>query len=148
MKINIDEILERASEFCLKNKFRLTPPRYEILKIIVKANKPVGAYDILELLKNITVEKPNPPTVYRAIDFWWEHGFIHRIESLNAFVACKRCHNHKNTQFLICDTCRTVKELENNIHEQNNAVFPKFKTTHTLTEIHGTCANCQDNGVR
>ena len=29
-----------------------------------------------------------PPTVYRALDFLLEHGFIHKLASINAFVGC------------------------------------------------------------
>src|SRR3546814_9809262 len=54
-----------------------------------------------------------PPTVYRALDFLLANGFIHKLESVNAFVAC---HHPSTAQhsvpFLICDRCHSATELE------------------------------------
>ena len=53
---------------------------------------------------------PKPPTIYRAIDFWHSHNFIHRIESQNAYFICIENHLHKGSQFMICDECGKVIE--------------------------------------
>ncbi|MGB4058039.1 MAG: hypothetical protein WBK77_08155 [Alphaproteobacteria bacterium] len=66
--------------------------------------KPLGAYEIPERLGK-KIKNPKPPTVYRAIEFWAEHGFIHRVESLNAYVACEAGHQHKSAQFMVCNDC-------------------------------------------
>jgi len=93
-------LLKKAEQFCEDNTHRLTQPRREVLKIISSSKKPIGAYDILKKLGK-TLKDPKPPTAYRAIDFWQEHGFIHRIESLNAFVSCLAGHNHEGSQFMV-----------------------------------------------
>lgn len=137
-------ILEQAEQYCTEHKYRLTEPRSKVLQIILESDKPLGAYEILERLGQ-SIKNPKPPTAYRAIDFWAEHSFIHKLESLNAYVACGAGHRHKGAQFMICDACGNVLEM----HLCN---LPQaFKTPMTQKnfipsrwnlEIHGTCEKC------
>lgn len=137
-------IIEKASAYCEKNKHRLTEPRVQVLNIIASSSKPVGAYEVLEKLSE-TIKNPKPPTVYRAIEFWQEHHFLHRIESLNAYVACDAGHQHKGSQFMICDDCGVViethlcdlpKPLKDRTKEKT------FVPSRWNFEIHGTCGEC------
>ncbi|MEM9469142.1 MAG: Fur family transcriptional regulator [Pseudomonadota bacterium] len=139
------KIIKKAKEYCETNKHRLTEPRLTVLKIISSNKKPLGAYEILKELGK-TIKDPKPPTAYRAIDFWSEHGFIHRIESLNAYVACGEDHNHSGSQFMVCNDCGNVeeiplchlpKDLEQKI-ESNG-----FKVSRWNTEVNGQCGDCQ-----
>ena len=138
-------LIEQAKSYCLQRKERLTLPRLEVLKIIAQNSKPIGAYEILAKLGEI-IASPKPPTAYRAIDFWQQHEFIHRIESLNAYVVCHADHHHKGSQFMICDacgiviethTCRLPSPFKDKV-EQNG-----FTPTSWNLEIHGLCALCQ-----
>ena len=55
--------------------------------------------------------RPAPITVYRALEFLRENGFVHRIESRNAFVACVHTHAAGDpVVLLICERCGTVGE--------------------------------------
>ena len=138
------KILKKFYEYCEENKFRLTAPRAEVLKIIIASKKPLGAYEILDKLKKV-FKNPKPPTVYRSIEFLQDKNFIHRIESLNAYVACHIDHLHKDSQFMICDDCGIVIET-------HQCEIPKFlkdsaeKNTFTPSrwnfEVHGICAKC------
>ncbi|MGB1077454.1 MAG: Fur family transcriptional regulator [Bdellovibrionales bacterium] len=138
-------LLKEATKYCETNKHRLTAPRLEVLKIISSSKKPIGAYDVLEKLGK-KIDNPKPPTAYRAIEFWQDHGFIHRIESLNAFVTCHAGHNHEGSQFMVCDDCGQVEEvhlchlpdaLENKVKSNG------FKMARWSAEIHGQCHLCQ-----
>ena len=99
----------------------------------------MGAYDILEKL-GAYIDNPKPPTAYRAIDFWKDHGFVHKIESLNAYMACCEDHMHGDAHFLICDDCHSVEEIHN--HQKNENLPKGFVAKKTLTETHGTCQEC------
>ena len=79
--------LDYAARLCANQGGRMTPQRRDVLGLILRADTPVGAYDLLEQLKHAS-GRPAPPTVYRALDFLLEHGLIHRIERLSAFVPC------------------------------------------------------------
>ena len=135
---------EKIVEICKKNKWRLTVPRLEVLKIISLSEKPIKAYDILKKLAN-KIKSPKPPTAYRAIEFWKKHNFIHRIESLNAYSACRQEHTHTGTQFLICDDCGKV--IESNLYDmpkilKKNTQKNTFKPLRWNLEINGICNQC------
>ena len=140
----LKRIQKKAWDFCLKNKHRYTKPRENVLKIIAMSNKPLKAYDILKRLALIT-KNPKPPTAYRAIEFWEKHNFIHRIESLSAYVACDSDHLHNNCQFMICDDCGNVIEThqcEIPQYIKDYAIKKTFKPSRWNFEIHGVCAEC------
>ncbi|HLS06094.1 MAG TPA: transcriptional repressor, partial [Wenzhouxiangella sp.] len=75
-------IIGEVEQRCKTQGLRLTPTRRRVLELIVEADGPVKAYDLLDQLK---ADQPNaaPPTVYRALDFLLENNFIHRLESLS-----------------------------------------------------------------
>lgn len=138
------ELLRKAEEYCAQHKLRFTDPRREVLRIIAAAKKPLGAYDVLELLGK-SIDNPKPPTAYRAIEFWQEQGFVHRIESLNAYVSCEAGHRHSGSQFLICDSCGSVTETHictlpeafQKLVSENSFEAGKWNL-----EIHGQCSHC------
>jgi Fur family zinc uptake transcriptional regulator len=137
-------ILNEVRQFCEKNSLRMTPPRERVLQIVAEAEKPLGAYDILQRL-GAYLDNPKPPTAYRAIEFWQSHGFIHRIESLNAYVTCHAGHRHEGSQYMICDGCGDVKEMHLcTMPEafQEKAQEGGFRVQRWNTELHGTCAAC------
>lgn len=137
-------VLQHAEAYCLTHKHRLTEPRLAVLKIILSNSKPLGAYEILEKLGQ-TIKNPKPPTVYRAIEFWKEHGFIHRIDSLNAYTACEAGHLHKGSQFMICDDCGDVIEIHLCHLPQPFKESLEKKSFVPLgwnLEVHGLCAAC------
>ncbi|MFN3233879.1 MAG: Fur family transcriptional regulator [Gammaproteobacteria bacterium] len=140
-KVNL---VNRAKNFCEMKKYRFTIPRERVLTALAKRNKPMGAYQIIETLST-DKEKINPPTVYRAIEFWIKHGFIHRIESMNAYIACCGFHKHENFCMFICNNCNMVTELTmdkfpSGITEQ---ILNKGMTImSSFTEIYGKCCQC------
>ena len=66
---------------------RLTEIRSQVLELIADSRKPVKAYDLLDRLKDAR-SNAAPPTVYRALDFLLDNGFIHKLQSINAYVSC------------------------------------------------------------
>src|SRR5690606_14456498 len=83
--------LAHATALCDRRGSRLTELRRLVLGLILDADAPTGAYDLLERLRAHRGAAA-PPTVYRALDFLLEQGFIHRIERLSAFVGCIEAH--------------------------------------------------------
>ncbi len=140
-----EPFIHQAECFCEQHKLRLTPPRRAVLHIIAASPQPIGAYQILEKLRHI-LPHPKPPTVYRAISFWQQHGFIHRVESLNAYIACHADHRHQGGQFMICDDCGVVIETHVCSLPQplaESAAKHMFRPTSWHVEIHGICHSCQ-----
>ena len=84
-----------------------------VLSIIEKAKGPLKAYSILYNVQKRGIKAPLQ--VYRALEKLIEIGKIHKIESKNAFIACKNsdCEISKATAFSICNNCEHVKEIKN-----------------------------------
>ena len=137
-------LMEKAVEYCERHKYRLTEPRKQVLKIFTSSKNPLGAYEVLRKLGR-SIKNPKPPTVYRAIDFWQKHNFIHRIESLNAYAACEAGHLHLGSQFMICDHCGDVNEAHVcDLPQQLKDSIAKctFVPIRWDFEIHGVCSKC------
>jgi Fur family zinc uptake transcriptional regulator len=137
-------LIEHVAAYCATNGIRFTDPRRFVLEIIAASDKPLGAYDILEQLGQ-KIDNPKPPTAYRAIEFLSEHGFIHRIESLNAYVTCHSDHRHQGSQFMVCDDCGDV--IETHICDLPAPLTEKtkesgFHLTRWNIELHGSCGKC------
>lgn len=137
-------LLENYDAYCKAKKIRPSEPRRFVLGIIDTASKPLTAYEILDALGQY-IKNPKPPTVYRALEALSEYGFIHRIESLNAYLACHENHRHNGSQFLICDNCRNVQEIHLcSIPDslQKQALAKDFAVRYWNVELHGLCAAC------
>jgi Fur family zinc uptake transcriptional regulator len=139
-----DAYVHAVEAACAERGLRLTPLRAQVLGLVAAAGKPVKAYDLLDLMKGESGSTA-PPTVYRALDFLLEQGFIHRLASINAFVACHHPQVRHSVPFLICDRCQNAIELEDTrISEllQSQAQGLGFATRAQTLEVHGTCADC------
>lgn len=145
MQRMIEGLLSKAHSHCVNNGHRFTAPRERVLKILLDESKPMGAYDILQRLSK-EMGKHNPPTIYRAIQFWHQEGFIHCIDSLKSYVACVHGKHTGQSKFLICSQCEFVKELDNIVDFTSvtkSAVDLDFEITSCTVEIKGLCASCR-----
>ena len=134
--------LQRLQQYCEDHALRFTPPRRDVLAVFAASDAPMGAYQVLDALSTED-HKPRPPTIYRAIEFLSEHGFIHRIESLNAYVLCCADHRHDAVTFAICDDCGSVSEASDPTPTPDTKRLPKgFIARAQITEIHGSCGKC------
>ncbi|HOV95843.1 MAG TPA: transcriptional repressor [Thermomonas sp.] len=136
--------VERA---CSERGLRLTAIRARVLGLIAAAGQPIKAYDLLDKVRDGEgAGAAAPPTVYRALDFLLANGFIHKLESINAFVAC----HHPNAAqhsvpFLICNRCHAATELEDaGIVATLDAAARAlgFAPQAQTLEVHGLCARC------
>src|SRR5690606_41161260 len=85
-------------------------------------------------------------TVYRALEFLLEHGFIHKLSSINAFVGCHHPGGEQHAvPFLICDRCNLATELEDeqivDALDRRARALGFLPQAQTL-EVHGLCADC------
>ena len=136
--------VERA---CSERGLRLTDIRARVLGLVADAGKPIKAYDLLDKVhEGEGAGAAAPPTVYRALDFLLANGFIHKLESVNAFVACHHPNAAQHSApFLICDGCHKAVELEDEhvvatLDAQARALG--FSPQTQTLEVHGLCAEC------
>ena len=119
-----------------------------IFDIIHKSSEPLKAYTILFNVQKKGIKAP--PQVYRALDKLVEIGKIHKIESKNAFVACRNsdCEISKATAFSICESCEVVDEISDvklskylsNFKYKKGMKFKRFNL-----EFFGLCKKCKKN---
>jgi len=137
--------LEAAALACSQRGSRLTLLRRAVLELILKAEGPVTAYQLLDQLKK-KHKGAAPPTIYRALDFLLDNELIHKVESLSAFIPCIDAGNHSlSVQFLICRRCGTVAELEEStVSEALDRAAAKqgFRPGSTIVEVQGICSAC------
>ncbi len=143
----VEHALERAEQLCASRNQRLTTLRKQVLALVWDSHKPIGAYDILAMMSKNQPRPTAPPTVYRALDFLLEHGLIHKLSSLNAYIGCQCPGQAHDGIFLICQQCRTTRELDiaDRIHSLKDlASHTGFQPQHALVELSGLCPECQN----
>ena len=133
-----------AEARCEAAEQRLTQPRRRVLELLLKAGQPVKAYDLIAGFGDDGAPA-KPPTVYRALEFLERQGFAHRIESLNAYVACRGDADDHAAAFLICDCCGATREIEPVAAREIGAIGEAagYRLTGVTIEAHGLCADCR-----
>lgn len=131
--------LARADELCKEQGLSLTPVRRKVLELLLESDGPVKAYDLLSMLK--PGGNAQPPTVYRALDFLANAGLIHKVEALNAYMACVHSHDDGGAELYICETCGRVQEKH--IHTSPTEGPDAFLISRSVIEHYGACGNCR-----
>lgn len=109
---DIQARLADAEASCSAQGIRLTPIRKQVLELLLRHRKGIKAYQLLDEVKALH-EAAKPPTVYRALDFLLSAGLVHRLDSLNAYVACSaHQHRHHRNLLLVCGNCNAVSEVD------------------------------------
>jgi Fur family transcriptional regulator, zinc uptake regulator len=141
----VDLALTQAEALCTARGERLTPLRRRVLELVWLSHRPVKAYDLLEALSHGR-KRAAPPTVYRALEFLRDAGLVHRLESLNAFIGCARPAQRHSAQFLICEDCGAVAEMDDaNLTTRigANAKRLGFTVRAEKIEVAGHCRDCR-----
>lgn len=140
-----DTHLAEAERICAAAGEALTPLRRKVLTLLLDEQAPAKAYDLLGKLGR--EDRPaKPPTVYRALDFLVRLGLAHKIQSLNAFIACDVGACERSTIFLICDQCGAAEEFDAGhalVDLSEAAEKDGFTIKRTMIEAAGLCAACR-----
>lgn len=125
-----------------------TPVHVRVLAMLDAVARPMTAYQLLDGLRGEGIVAP--PTVYRALNRLIAEGRAHRLESLNAFVACSQPSHSGCAGFAICDGCGQVTEFagEPVVHGLEAwAARHAFRMTRATIEVRGRCAGCGSDGA-
>jgi len=120
---------------------------HNVLNALQTADRPIGAYEIKAALPD--GRDLAPATIYRALDRLVRDGHVHKLASLNAFVACRHPDQHATPAFAICDCCGTVIEFSPCEAMASLAQWcsaSAFEIETTTLELRGTCESCQAKG--
>lgn len=145
----VDSALHQAQQICERSGARLTRLRKQILTLILRSHQPLGAYQLMDLLREHSHrEQVAPPTVYRSLDFLLQQGLIHKVHSLNAYLGCNRPNRCQIAALFICSHCHHTEEAANNAMEQAinlSAAQHRFAVTQPIIEVQGLCSSCKKN---
>ncbi len=126
----------------------LTKNQSLVYDALTGAKGPLSAYTILDRLRGRGFRAPLQ--VYRALDKLVEFGMVHRLESLNAFVACRHpgCDTCETIAFAICEKCGKVAEVaDEELARQLNDLAERtgFTPRKSVVEVRGNCRDCRPN---
>ena len=136
----------QVESVCARQGLHLTPlRRRQVLTILSESSAPSGAYAIIDQLSRLEGKPIAPPTVYRTLDFFLDHGFVYKIESRNAYAPCEHLGHAHHGVLLLCDKCGRSDEIEDMGLDrllQATAARAGFAPHRQMVELVGLCRDC------
>lgn len=124
----------------------LAPNHKLVYEALREAARPMTAYELIDAVRPAGISAP--PTVYRALNRLTGDGLAHRLESLNAYVACTRDHGRLgHVVFTICNDCGTAREVADDEVAADLlrcASEQRFAVRTATLELRGLCESCAD----
>jgi Fur family zinc uptake transcriptional regulator len=137
------QALRDAETICAEASEPLTSARRRVLEILLSAGGPMKAYDIIGAYFG-SGRPVSPTTVYRSLEFLERMGFLHRLESVSAYIACHLDRRGHAAAFLICECCGAAEEFEPDLtSERAEAAAAGFKLERVTIEARGVCRSCR-----
>ena len=149
-KNKLKQLVESSRKKCELKGVRFTQKRADVLAILIAAERPLSAYEILDHYN--AVHSPAMPAMsaYRILDFLMSVDLVHKLESQSKYLPCMHlqcAHQHAPPQFLVCQTCGVAKEIE--VKPSIVAALKEcvanvgFKLANTHLELSCICNACQ-----
>ena len=141
--------LAEAERYCSEKGVRFTAKRKLVLEALLNSDKSLSAYELADYCRAEQGSEMLPMSVYRILDFLASERLVHRIKTTNKFIACSHIscqHDHKAWQFLICQNCDKVEEvdLEKSILNKITDAIQEvgFQVAGRQFELEGVCSDC------
>jgi Fur family zinc uptake transcriptional regulator len=137
--------MTQVQDACVREGLQMTPLRLNILTILGESPAPLGAYAIIEELSRREGKQIAPPTVYRTLEFFLEHGFLHKIESRNAYAPCEHLGHAHQGVLLLCEKCGRSDEIEDSALDRKLRETTEragFAVRRRMIELVGLCREC------
>ncbi|MGE4335177.1 MAG: Fur family transcriptional regulator [Pigmentiphaga sp.] len=110
----VDDALAVAEALCAERGKRFTPIRRKVLELLLRHQRSLKAYELLDEIREVHANA-TPPTVYRALDFLLEEGLVHKVDSLNTFIACGDAAGAPHNLLVVCTGCGAVAEIHDDM---------------------------------
>ena len=150
--VDYEKVMSAAEQKCIQGGIRFTKRRKQVLSVLFEADVALSAYEIAERCNAGSDSNMPAMSVYRILDLFQEQNLIHKLDLANKYVCCAHIscsHEHDNSQFLICGSCRHVEEisLSNDAVQalQNAASAAGFNAISPQLEIKGRCSRCEQS---
>ncbi|SHE93340.1 Fur family transcriptional regulator, zinc uptake regulator [Ruegeria intermedia] len=142
----VETALAAAEAQCKERGLRMTPVRRKVLEMLLQEHRAMGAYAILDRLREAGFGS-QPPVAYRALEFLVKNEFAHKIERLNAFVACSHPGAAHSPAFMICRKCDAVAEAMAATAKGGLGAAARaagFEIERAVVEAEGLCPDCTE----
>ena len=146
-KLQLD--LHRADEVCRAHGQRLTIRRKQVLSLLLQVDKAISAYELIDLFKSNFNRTLPPMSAYRILDFLESVNLGHKLNIANKYVACAHIgcdHSHELPQFLFCQQCQRVDELQGRNTSftdlANSAEQTGYQLASPQIELNCICNSC------
>lgn len=144
--------MSAAEQKCIQGGIRFTKRRKQVLSVLIQADVALSAYEIAERCNAGSDSNMPAMSVYRILDLFQEQNLIHKLDIANKYVCCAHIscsHEHDNSQFLICGSCRHVEEISLSDDAvqalQAAASAAGFDAISPQLEIKGRCSRCEQS---
>ncbi len=143
-----DAWITQVEAACAGRGLQMTALRRDVAAILAGAEQPLGAYAIIQKLSEAQSRIVAPPTVYRTLDFLVDNGFVVKIESRQAYVACDHVghdHDHHGIVFS-CTKCGRTVEVESAVIDREIAALAEREgmvVERKVVEVEGLCGECR-----
>ena len=150
--VDHQSVMSRAEQKCLQQGIRFTKRRKQVLSVLIEADVALSAYEIAEICNAGSNSTMPAMSVYRILDLFQEQNLIHKLDIANKYICCAHIscsHEHDNSQFLICGSCRHVEEISLSDDAvqalQAAASAAGFNAISPQLEIKGRCSRCEQS---
>lgn len=150
--VDYQSVMTAAERKCLHQGIKFTKRRKQVLSVLIEADVALSAYEIAERCNAGSDSNMPAMSVYRILDLFQEQNLIHKLDIANKYVCCAHIscsHEHDNSQFLICGSCRHVEEISLSDDAvqalQTAASAVGFNAISPQLEIKGRCSRCEQN---
>ena len=150
--VDYEKVMSAAEQKCSQAGIRFTKRRKQVLSVLIEADAALSAYEIAERCNAGNESNMPAMSVYRILDLFQDQNLIHKLDIANKYICCAHIscsHEHDNSQFLICGSCRHVEEisLSNDAVQalQTAASAAGFNAISPQLEIKGRCFRCEQS---
>jgi len=150
--VDYEKVMSAAEQKCSQAGIRFTKRRKQVLSVLIEADAALSAYEIAERCNAGNDSNMPAMSVYRILDLFQAQNLIHKLDIANKYVSCAHIscsHEHDNSQFLICGSCRHVEEISLSDDAvqalQNAACAAGFNAISPQLEIKGRCSRCEQS---
>ncbi len=139
------ELKEKVNELLKTAKLKLTGSRKAILEVLLKANRPQAADEIVQAMGK---SGPNRVTVYRALESMVEAGIVHRafVDGRSRhFEPADKCSDSQCHPHFICMDCGLTQCLPEATVPMATSAPAGFVIRRQQVRLEGTCPQCRKN---
>lgn len=145
----IQAMIDHAEQQCKEKGSRLTYKRKIILTGLLVSEKALSAYELVDYCKTEFNETIPAMSVYRILEFLEQEDLVHKLNLANKYVACAHIacrHDHAASQFLICQRCQRVKEVDisDSVVQslRQDVIDAGFELYSPQLEVYCLCGSC------